>query len=105
MYFGPTVPLLVRCNLPDIIHSFIIVFNLPLIGALYVSHATRALQSHDLSGEGINSGLHTYCFDHKDMEGLPDEGSAQCRGHLRDNTSMRDETHHHYNIIIMITII
>ena len=28
-------------------------FNLPLIGTLYVTHAARALQSHDLSGEGI----------------------------------------------------
>ena len=26
----------------------------------YVTHATLALQSHDLSGEGINSGSHTY---------------------------------------------
>ena len=34
------------------------------------------------------------CLPHKDMEGLPDEGSAQSRGHLRDNTNMKDDTHH-----------
>ena len=28
-------------------------FNLPLIGTFYVTHASRALQSNDLSGEGI----------------------------------------------------
>ena len=28
-------------------------FNLPLIGSFDVTHAARALQSHDLSGEGI----------------------------------------------------
>ena len=27
--------------------------NLPLIGSFYATHATRALQSHDPSGEGI----------------------------------------------------
>ena len=31
-------------------------FNLYLIGAFYVTHA---LQSHNLSGEGINSESHT----------------------------------------------
>ena len=28
-------------------------FKLPLIGSFYATHATRALQSHDLSGERI----------------------------------------------------
>ena len=28
-----------------------------------MTHATRTLQSYDLSGEGINSGSHTYFFD------------------------------------------
>ena len=42
---------------------------------LYVTHATRALQSHDLSGESINSGSHTYfIWPHNDMEGLPGWG-------------------------------
>ena len=38
--------------------------NLFLIGAFYVTHATRALQNQDLSGKGINFGSHTYIFDH-----------------------------------------
>ena len=29
-----------------------------------MSHAARALESHDLSGKGIDSGSHTYFFDH-----------------------------------------
>ena len=39
-----------------------------------MTQATQALQSHDLSGEGINSGSHTYIFDHTTtttLEGLP----------------------------------
>ena len=35
-----------------------------LTGAIYVTHVTWALQSLDLSGEGINFGSHTYYFDH-----------------------------------------
>ena len=34
-------------------------FNLKLITAFYVTHASRALYSHDLSGEGINFGSHS----------------------------------------------
>ena len=52
-------------------------FNLPL----YVTHATRALQSHNLSGEGVNFGSHTYVFDHTGTwRAYLDEGSDQCRG-------------------------
>ena len=47
-------------------------FNLPLIGTFYVTHAARALQSHDLSGEGIKLWITYILFlPHKDMEGLP----------------------------------
>ena len=46
-------------------------FNLPLIGTFYVTHAARALQSHDLSGEGIKLWITYILFwPHKDMEGL-----------------------------------
>ena len=39
---------------------------------LYVTHATRALQSHDVSREGINLWITYMLFwPHKDMEGLP----------------------------------
>ena len=33
-------------------------------------------------------------WPHKDMEGSPGEVLAQCRGHLRDNTNVKDDTHH-----------
>ena len=61
-----------------------------------MTHASRALQSHDLSGEGINSGSHTYSFfDHtRTWRASLDEGSAQCRGHLRDDKNIKDDTHH-----------
>ena len=36
-----------------------------------MTHATRALQSHDLSGRELNYGSHTYFCPHKDMEGFP----------------------------------
>ena len=39
-------------------------------GCIYMTQTTRALQSHDLSGEGINSGSHTF-WPHKHAEGLP----------------------------------
>ena len=48
-------------------------FNLPLIGTFYMTHAARALQSHDLSGEGIKLLWITYIlfWPHKDMKRLP----------------------------------
>ena len=49
----------------------------------------RALESHDLSGEGIVSGSHTFFFDHtRTWRVSQDERSAQCRDHLRDNTNI-----------------
>ena len=65
-----------------------------LVGAFKI-HAARALQSHDLSGEGINFRIRTFFFDHTGiLRASPAEGSAQCRGHLRDNGNMKDDTHH-----------
>ena len=59
------------------------------ISHIYVTYAARALQSHVLSEEGINFGSHAYFFDHtRTWRVSPDEWSAQCRGHLRDNTNM-----------------
>ena len=47
-------------------------FNLPLIGTFYVTHAARALQSHDQSGEGIKLWITYILFwPHKDMAGIP----------------------------------
>ena len=62
-----------------------------------MTHATWGLQSHDLSGEEINSRSHTYFFDHTRIwRASSDEGPAQCCGQLRDNTNMKDNrpTHH-----------
>ena len=43
---------------------------------------------------------------HKDMEGLPDEGSAQCLGHLRDSTNIKDDTHQaHSHSCLFCTLI
>ena len=67
---------------------------LPPYRYFYVTHAARALQSHDLSGEGIKLWITSYFFDHtRTWRASPDEGSAQCRGHLRDSTNMKDDTH------------
>ena len=66
-----------------IIHTFIhsLPEYLPLRGAFPVNHATRALQTHDLSGEGINFGSHAYFFwPHKDMVGLPGWGISSMPG-------------------------
>ena len=60
-----------------------------------MAHASRALQTHDMPGEGINSGSHTYFLDHtRAWRASSDEGSAQCRVHLRDNKNMKDNAHH-----------
>ena len=63
-----------------LIHSFIHCLSnvYPLhYRFLYVTHATRAFQSKDLSGEGINSGSHTYFYHTRTWRVSPDEGSAQ----------------------------
>ena len=60
-----------------------------------MTHATRALKSHDLLREEINFGSHTYFFDHtRTWRVSPDEWSAKCRGHLWDNTNIKDDTRH-----------
>ena len=38
---------------------------------IYVTHAVRALQSHDLSEEGINFGSHTYFLTTQGHGGPP----------------------------------
>ena len=48
-------------------------FTLPLIGSFYVTHADRALKSHDLSGEGIKLWITDILFwPHKGIEWLPE---------------------------------
>ena len=60
-------------------HSFIHTFIIFLIGAFYVTHATRALEI-DACRERELTLDHTYFFDHtRTWRASPDEGSAQCR--------------------------
>ena len=54
-----------------------------------MTHASRALQTNDLSGEGIRCASHIYFFVHtRTWRASPDEGSVQCRGlgHLSETT-------------------
>ena len=45
-------------------------------------------------GRELIYGSHIYFFDHtRTWKASPDEWSAQCRGHLRDSTNMKDNTH------------
>ena len=55
-------------------------FNLLHICAFTWHTAARALQSNDLSGEGIDFGSHTYFFPHKGMESLPGWGISSMPG-------------------------
>ena len=70
---------------PPLIHSLIYSFIHLFINCRrstspymcsYVTHATRALQSYDVSGKGNNFGLHTVhtFWPHKGTEGLPGWG-------------------------------
>ena len=54
-----------------------------------------ALQSHYLLGRELNFGSQTYFFDHTRTR----RASAQCRGHLRDSTNMKDDTHQAHSFI------
>ena len=45
-------------------------------------------------GRELNFGSHTHFFDHTRIwRASSDEWSAQCRGHLRDSTNMKDNTY------------
>ena len=56
-----------------------------------MTHASRVLESHELSGEGINFDSHIYFIDHtRTWRASPYECSAQCWSHLRDNTNIKD---------------
>ena len=60
-------------------------FNHPLIGTFTWPTTYR--------GRELNYGSHTYFFDHtRTWRTSPDEWSAQCRGHLRHSTNMKDNT-------------
>ena len=50
--------------------------------------------------EESNSGSYKYFFNYKKTwRASPDDGSAQCRDHLRDSTNMKDDTHQAHTVI------
>ena len=61
---------------------------------IYVTHAAGPYRATICRGRELNYGSHTYVFDHtRAWRASPDEWSAQCRGHFRDRTNMKDNTH------------
>ena len=63
-------------------------------GAFYVTHASRAIQSHDLSGERINFGPHITFLTtqgHGGPSRLSDHLNA---GATSEKTNIKDDTHH-----------
>ena len=71
-------------------------FNLPLspYRFLYMTHAAQALPSHDLSGERIKLWITCIFFYYiRTWRASPVEWSAECWGHFRDSTNMKDDTH------------
>ena len=69
-------------------------FNLPLVGTFTWPTPTGPYRATTCRGRKLNYGSHTYFFDHtRTWRESPDEWSAQCRGHLRDSTNMKDNTH------------
>ena len=68
--------------------------NLPLIGTFTWHTPPGPYRATTCRGKELNYGSHIYFFDHTHTwRASPEEGSAQCRGHLWDNTNMKDETH------------
>ena len=66
-------------------------FNLPLIGIFTWLTPPGPYRATTCRGRELNYGSHTYFFDHTTTwRASPDEWSAQCRGHFRDNTNMKD---------------
>ena len=69
-------------------------FNLPLLGTCTWPTPPGPYRATTCRGRELNCGSHTYFFDHtRTWRASPDEWSAQCRGHLRDSTNMKDNTH------------
>ena len=70
-------------------------FNLPLIGTFTWPTPPGPYRATTCRGRELNYGSHTYLFDHtRTWRASPDEWSAQCRGHLRDSTNMKDNRLH-----------
>ena len=70
-------------------------FNLPLIGTFYMTHAARALQSHDLSGRELNCGSHTvHTFSTTQGHGEPPRMSDQPNAGATSETAQTWKTIH-----------
>ena len=69
-------------------------FNLPLIGTFTWPMPPGPYRATTCQGRELNYVSHTYFFDNtRTWSVSPYEWSAQCRGHLRDSTNMKDDTH------------
>ena len=69
-------------------------FNLPLTGTFTWPTPPGPYRATTCRGRELNHGSHTYFFDHtRTWRVSPDEWLAQCRGHLRESTNMKDNTH------------
>ena len=69
-------------------------FNLPLIGTFTWPAPPGPYRATTCRGRELNYGSHTYFFDYtRTWRASLDEWSAQCRGHLRGSTNMKDNTH------------
>ena len=70
-------------------------FNLPLTGSFTWPMPPGPYRATTCRRRELNCWSQTYFFDHtRTWRTSPDEGSAQCRDHLRDNTNLKDGTHH-----------
>ena len=69
-------------------------FNLPLMGTFTWPTPPGPYRATTCRGRELNYVSHIYFFEHtRTWRVSPDEWSAQCRGHLRDSTNMKDNTH------------
>ena len=57
-----------------------------LAGAIYLAHTSRALQSHDLSGEGIDFGSHNTFLTTQGHGGPPQMSDHMNAGATSDTT-------------------
>ena len=72
-------------------------FNLPLIGNFTWPTPPGPYRATTCRGRELNYRSQTYFFDHtRTWRASPDEWSAQWRGHLRDSTNLKDNTHQAY---------
>ena len=75
-------------------------FNLPLIVTFTWPTPLGPYRATTCRERVLNYGSHTYFFDHtRTWRASPDEWSAQCQGHLRNSTNMKDNIHQGHTVI------